>query len=104
MRRGQTIRSGGIAQGSAAQQVVRDSYQRSPRGACGARFMRFVAVPTLGIERFALPVDRRGYALSKMSRLGKEIIDVPQSFSEDGRLQRIHGDRAIELQSVLPIS
>ena len=67
------------------------------------RFMWLVVKPTLGIERFAFPVERRCYAFSQMSRLGQKIIDVPQSFSEHRRLQRIHSDRHDGLQSVLPI-
>jgi len=66
--------------------------------------MRFVMKATLGVERFAFSVERSRYSLAEMSRLGQQIIDVPQSFSEHRGLQRIHGDRAIGVQSLLPVA
>ena len=59
-------------------------------------FMRLVVRAALGIERFALAVEGGRDSLSQTSRLGQKIIEVPQSLSEHGRLQRIHGDPAFE--------
>src|SRR5215471_10986270 len=57
------------------------------------RFMRLEVTAAFGIKRLAFWTERGRYSIPKTLRFSQQVVEVPQTLSEQRRFDLIHGDQ-----------